>query len=124
MLGARLFRNAQQNNAGNRPDGGGTQHVPAPDGYLFGSPQPAKPTGYPCQNDGTGEMNEGGELTTKGRVIQLWKKYKRVTAIAASVGGAIALAISALTLYFTPSNNDQIIQLNRSIAVIKGTVES
>jgi serine protease Do len=72
----------------------------------------------------TGEVNEGGELTTKGRVIQLWKKYKRVTAIAASVGGAIALAISALTLYITPSNNDQIIQLNRSIAVINGKLKA
>jgi serine protease Do len=72
----------------------------------------------------TGEVNEGGELTTKGRVIQLWKKYKRVTAIAASVGGAIALAISALTLYLSPSNNDQIIQLNKNIAVITGTLKA
>jgi serine protease Do len=43
-----------------------------------------------------GEINEGGELTPKGRVIQLWNKYKRVTAIAASVGGVIALVISGL----------------------------
>jgi len=72
----------------------------------------------------TGVVNEGGELTTKGKVIQLWKKYKRVTAIAASVGGLIALAITALTLYFSPLNNDQIEQLSRSIAVINGKLKA
>lgn len=63
----------------------------------------------------TGEVNEGGELTTKGKVIQLWRKYKRVTAIAASVGGVIALIISGLTLYFSPVNNNQIKQLSADL---------
>lgn len=66
-----------------------------------------------------GEINEGGELTTKGKVIQLWKKYKRVTAIAATVGGFIALVISGLTLYFSPVHNGQIEQLSRDMEVIK-----
>jgi len=67
-----------------------------------------------------GDVNEGGELTTKGRVVQLWNKYKRVTAIAASVGGVIALIISGLTVYFSPTvNNSQIQQLSKDIEVIK-----
>ena len=67
-----------------------------------------------------GEVNEGGELTTKGRVIQLWNKYKRVTAIAASVGGIIALVISGLAIYFSPVvNGNQIEQLSKAIEVIK-----
>lgn len=69
----------------------------------------------------SGEINEGGELTTKGKVIQLWKKYKRVTAIAATVGGFIALVISGLTLYLSPLHKGQIEQLSREIDKIKVT---
>jgi serine protease Do len=70
----------------------------------------------------TGEVNEGGELTTKGKVIQLWRKYRKVTAIAASVGGVIALMISGLTLYFSPSNDAKILELSRQLASVKGKV--
>ena len=67
-----------------------------------------------------GDLNEGGELTPKGKIVQLWKKYKRVTAIAASVGGIIALIISGLTLYFSPvASNSQVQQLSKDIEVIK-----
>ncbi|GAC1444214.1 MAG: hypothetical protein NVSMB63_13480 [Sediminibacterium sp.] len=67
-----------------------------------------------------GDVAEGGELSAKGRVIQLWNKYKKVTAIAASVGGVIALFISGLTLYFSPAvNGNQIQQLSKDIEVIK-----
>lgn len=67
-----------------------------------------------------GEIYEGGELTTKGKVIQIWNKYKRVTAIAASVGGVIALVISGLVLYFSPAvNGNQLEQLSKAIEVIK-----
>ena len=67
----------------------------------------------------TGEVNEGGELTTKGKVIQLWRKYKKVTTIAASVGGIIALVISALMAYFSPVGNSQIEQLSRDVSEMK-----
>jgi len=67
-----------------------------------------------------GEINEGGELTTKGRVIQMWNKYKRVTAIAASVGGVIALVISGLMTYYAPVNGSQIEQLSKAISEMKG----
>ncbi len=67
-----------------------------------------------------GDINEGGEISTKGRVIQLWNKYKKVTAIAASVGGVIALVISGLTVYFAPAvNSNQLQQLSKDIEVIK-----
>lgn len=67
-----------------------------------------------------GDINEGGELTTRGKVIQIWNKYKRVTAIAASVGGVIALVISGLAIYFSPVvNGNQIEQLSKAIEVIK-----
>lgn len=67
-----------------------------------------------------GDINEGGELTAKGKVIQLWNKYKRVTAIAASVGGVIALVISGLAIYFAPViNGNQIEQLSKAVDVIK-----
>jgi serine protease Do len=69
-----------------------------------------------------GEVNEGGELTTKGKVIQLWNRYKRVTAIAASVGGAIALVISGLMVYFAPVTNSQLQQLSSDMSVVKGTL--
>jgi S1-C subfamily serine protease len=53
-------------------------------------------------------------------VVQLWNKYKRVTAIAAGVGGVIALFISGLVMYFAPSvNGNQLQQLSNDIAVIK-----
>ncbi len=67
-----------------------------------------------------GDIFEGGELSTRGKVIQIWNKYKRVTAIAASVGGVIALVISGLVMYFSPAvNGNQIEQLSKAIEVIK-----
>ena len=67
----------------------------------------------------TGEVNEGGELTAKGKVVQLWRKYKKVTAIAAGVGGVIALIISFLTVYFSPVNKSQIQELSKAIEAIQ-----
>lgn len=69
-----------------------------------------------------GEVNEGGELTTKGKVIQLWNKYKRVTAIAASAGGVIAIVISGLMAYFAPVGNSQLQQLSSKMNVVIGTL--
>jgi len=66
-----------------------------------------------------GEVNEGGELSTKGRIIQLYNKYKRVTAIAAAVGGAIALVTSGLLIYLSPVNNAPIQELKREFEVVK-----
>lgn len=67
-----------------------------------------------------GDLNEGGALSSKGKVIQFWNKYKRVTAIAASVGGVIALFISGLAMYFSTSVNDpKLEQLGKDLEVVK-----
>ena len=67
-----------------------------------------------------GEWAPVDEQSTKFKVIQLWTKYRKVTAIAASVGGFIALFTSALMMYFSPSlNGSQVLQLSKAIEVIK-----
>lgn len=64
----------------------------------------------------TGELNEGQHLTARGRVVQIWNKYRRVTSIAATIAGVTALFISGLVTYFTPARNkNEIVQLNRKI---------
>lgn len=67
-----------------------------------------------------GDLNEGGELTPSGKIIQFWNKYKRVTAIAASVGGVIALFISGLAVYFSSAVTDpKLEQLGKDLEVVK-----
>ncbi len=67
-----------------------------------------------------GDINEGGEIPTRGKVIQFWNKYKRVTAIAASVGGVIALFISGLALYFSSIVTDpKLQQLGKDLEAVK-----
>ena len=67
-----------------------------------------------------GEWNIDSALPSKAKMIQLWNKYKKVTAIAASVGGFIALSTSALIMYLSPSlNGNQLLQLSKDIEVIK-----
>jgi S1-C subfamily serine protease len=53
-----------------------------------------------------GEITEGGEQSTKSKVVNIWNRYKKVTAIAAAVGGGIALMISTLVAYFNPISPD------------------
>jgi serine protease Do len=67
-----------------------------------------------------GDIYDGGEISTKGKVIQLWNKYRRVTAIAASIAGITALFISGLVAYFSPAvNNNQLQKLSGDIEQIK-----
>ena len=67
-----------------------------------------------------GEWAPIDEESTKYKVIQLWTKYRKVTAIAASVGGFIALFTSSLMMYFSPSlNGSQVLQLSKAIDAIK-----
>ena len=67
-----------------------------------------------------GEWSIDSALPSKAKMIQLWNKYKKVTAIAASVGGFIALSTSALIMYLSPSlNGNQLLQLSKDIEVIK-----
>lgn len=69
----------------------------------------------------TGEIrnSEAPEGLT-GKVVQLWHRYKKVTAIAASIACITALFISALAMYFSPAaNKSQLERLSRDIAEIK-----
>jgi S1-C subfamily serine protease len=67
-----------------------------------------------------GEWAPIDQQSTKFKVIQIWSKYKKVTAIAATVGGFIALFTSSLMMYLSPSlNGSQVLQLSKAIEVIK-----
>jgi S1-C subfamily serine protease len=67
-----------------------------------------------------GEWMTNDTISTKTKVIQLWNKYKRVTAIAASVAGFIALTTTILVMSLSPSlNGNQLLQLSKAIEVIK-----
>lgn len=71
-----------------------------------------------------GDINEGASSTLKGKVISIFNKYKKVTAIAAAVGGGIALLISMLVSSY--NNNSPVleqlgkkqIQQDQQIAII------
>ena len=67
----------------------------------------------------SGAINEGGEISTKGRVIQLYNKYRRVTAIAAAVGGAIALITSVLLINFSSVSSVPLLELKRELSDVK-----
>ncbi|MDQ2752930.1 MAG: serine protease [Bacteroidota bacterium] len=68
-----------------------------------------------------GDINEGGETNTKGKVLQLWAKYKRVTAIAASIAGITALLISLLITQFSPASltKSDVQELSKKINVLE-----
>lgn len=67
-----------------------------------------------------GDLYEGGEISTKGLVVQLWNRYKRVTAIAASIAGITALMISGLVAYFAPAVSDNDLrQLSNQVDQVK-----
>jgi serine protease Do len=72
------------------------------------------------------ELTEGGKIESmslrgKAKLVYLWNRYKRVTAIAASIAGITALSISALVWAFTPKHNSNFAELNREINKIKNT---
>lgn len=66
-----------------------------------------------------GIITEGGNLTPKTKVVHLWNKYRKVTAIAAVVGGAIALMISGLVAFFAPANKQAIQELGQEVEKLK-----
>ena len=75
-----------------------------------------------------GELNEGAVLTPKAKVVSFWNKYKKVTSIAAAVGGGIALLISTLVAYFNPISPNvtklgaQLKNQENQIAVLKNEI--
>ena len=70
---------------------------------------------------GTGDIkNSDNPSGFTGKVVQLWSRYKRVAAIAASIAGITAVFITMLAMYFSPAvNKTQLEKLSRDIAQIK-----
>jgi len=58
-------------------------------------------------------------VVNKAKVTDLFKKYRRVWAVAASIAGIIAITISGLMAYFTPNSQPQIEQLRREVSRLK-----
>ncbi|MFT3822455.1 MAG: serine protease [Chitinophagaceae bacterium] len=73
-------------------------------------------------NEVHNELLDSGEIrekAPKATVLQLWNKYKRVVAVAASIAGITAIATSVIAYYFTPrGTTSDIIQLSRKIDVL------
>lgn len=66
------------------------------------------------QLEEAGDISAGAERA-KGKVVQLWNRYKKVTGIAATIASITALFISALVSYFSPTNKKEIVQLSRQL---------
>ena len=70
-----------------------------------------------------GEITNSVSVKNSGKVVSLWNKYRRVTAIAASIAGLTAVVISALVTYFTPgTTKNEIVLLNRKIEQVMQNV--
>jgi serine protease Do len=53
---------------------------------------------------------------SEAQIVRIWKKYKRVVAVAACIAGITALGISGLIAYFSPKANvSEIQQLNQKL---------
>ena len=67
------------------------------------------------------ELFETGQIrqTQETRVVRLWLKYRKVVAVAASIAGITALAISSITSYFAPkAPNKSIEDLSRKVSML------
>jgi serine protease Do len=63
-----------------------------------------------------GDIKENQEI----KVVRIWRRYKRVVAVAASIAGITALAISGLISYVSPkADNKSIEQLSRKLQTIE-----
>ncbi len=66
-----------------------------------------------------GKINSA-KLKGKAKVVYLWKRYKRVAAIAAFIAGVTTLSITALVNYFAPkADNAKVQELSRDVPNIK-----
>lgn len=62
------------------------------------------------------QLAEAGSIkdkAPKATILQLWKKYQRVVAVAACIAGITALTISAMVYYFTPKPVSEIARLSQ-----------
>jgi len=66
------------------------------------------------------------KLQGKAKVVHLWKKYKRITAVAASIAGIVSILTAGLTSVYNNKSNpqqSQITVLSREIQEIKNGVK-
>lgn len=68
-----------------------------------------------------GEIADESTKLNKGKIIQLWHRYKKTTAIAASIAGITALLISGIVTTVSPVNRQQIQLLSRDVEQLKKT---
>lgn len=66
-------------------------------------------------NDVHTDLSEKGNINSvklkgKAKVVYLWKRYKRVAAIAASIAGITTLTVSTLLNFWAPKANNQKVQ--------------
>jgi serine protease Do len=60
------------------------------------------------------------KLAGKAKVAFMWKKYKRIAAVAASIAGIVSILTAGLTsVYNNNKTNPEIENLNRELAAIK-----
>src|SRR5687767_10994242 len=71
------------------------------------------------------ELLNNGEITEdapKATVRELWKRYKRIVAVAASIAGITAISISIIAYYFTPKGTiSEIRQLSQQLNEVKNS---
>ncbi len=73
------------------------------------------------------ELFETGQIkqTKETRIVRLWLKYRKVVAVAASIGGITALAISGITSYVAPKAPNQSLEvLNRKVSMLEQKTKS
>lgn len=67
----------------------------------------------------SGEIKEK-ELSQGGKIVNMWKRYKRTIAVAASIAGITALLITLLAIYISPRQlSPDITILNRELKQVK-----
>jgi len=67
------------------------------------------------------ELFESGQIkqSQETRLIRMWLKYRKTIAVAASIAGITALAISGITSYYAPRTpNSQLQDLSRKISML------
>jgi S1-C subfamily serine protease len=71
------------------------------------------------------QLLSNGDITEeapKATVRELWKKYKRIVAVAASIAGITAISISVIAYYFTPKGAiSEIRQLSQQLNEVKNS---
>ena len=71
------------------------------------------------------DINEGGSVSTRGRVVQFYNKYKKLRLLQPLLQASRLLVISGLVAYFSPAvNNDQIELLGKKIEQVTRTQQA